>query len=566
MMVHIGPWEISFPEALSFIPETILWALTALFTWWIVALVLRFFVIRVLKALARRTESEIEDVIIDVSRRPLVLATILAGLVSSLDALATNDPLALALRRWLVAALILLATYWIWRLLKDVVIHYGERLSQRSETRLDDILLPIVNQFAPLALFLMGGAAALQYLGVRLDALLVALGGAAFILAFALQDILSNIFSGISLLVDTPFRYGDLITLEDGRVCQVVKIGVRVTQLYDINEHAVIYMPNSKLANERLINLMQPTPELFSSIPLELGREVEVEHVLQVVNRALDGHPDLLGEIGAKLELVPTFGILSAAKREHGVQRLSAELHVDETLREVVRSLANFAAEVTRDERRGFSKDELVRLRAHFEAQARKIGMIPDFEERWDHHRGTVDAFLDESAAEMEAHSLAQRTWAWIGIWSQDPDLEPGVDDVRLRSEWATRILSLLRRTQAMSRRLDRPYTLESRLDDAVLDLKRWIEIDFKQPLPPWKQSGVSFKGFQNGGMKFNVYFLVDNIELEHFFRQARVESQVRREIVQRFRQEGIDFASSRHEVAISGGPLDVDRRDPQLS
>src|SRR3989304_5190459 len=194
-----------------------------------------------------------------------------------------------------------MTTYWLWRLLKEVVIHYGERIARRSESRVDDVLLPIVNQFAPIVLFVIGGAAILQELGIRLDALLVAIGGAAFILAFALQDILSNVFSGLSLLVDTPFRYGDLIRLEDGTVCQVVRIGVRVTQLYDIDTHAILYMPNSKLANERLVNLMQPTPELISSIRLELARETDVERTRDILNAGLEGHPDPAGgEAGAR--------------------------------------------------------------------------------------------------------------------------------------------------------------------------------------------------------------------------------------------------------------------------
>ena len=131
-----------------------------------------------------------------------------------------------------------------------------------------------------------------KYLGVQLDALLVAIGGAAFIMAFALQDILSNVFSGLSLLVDTPFRYGDLISLEDGKVCQVIKIGVRVTQLYDIGAHAVIYAPNNKLANERLVNLMQPTPELISVVPIEVDQDSDPERVRGLLNDVLLGHPD----------------------------------------------------------------------------------------------------------------------------------------------------------------------------------------------------------------------------------------------------------------------------------
>jgi MscS family membrane protein len=274
----------------------------------------------VIRILVRRTESDVEDVVLDVSRRPVVVIILLLGLVDSLNALALEIdlPWVETAGRWLMASVIAVLTYWAWRLLKEVVIHYGERIAQRSETRVDDVLLPIVNQFAPIVLFIIGGSTILQYLGIRLDALLVAIGGAAFILAFALQDILSNVFSGLSLLVDTPFRYGDLVKLEDGTVCQVVKIGVRVTQLFDIDTHAVIYMPNSKLANERLSNLMQPTPELISSVRMVIARGSDVERVRQILIDILDGHPDLLGEIPTKLQRIRDFAVLPEAKRRRG--------------------------------------------------------------------------------------------------------------------------------------------------------------------------------------------------------------------------------------------------------
>jgi MscS family membrane protein len=553
-MLPLGPWELALPDTLASIPQPVLLAALYLGFWWLLALLLRFFLFGLIRALARRSENEIDDVVLDVSRRPLLLTLTLLGLIFSLEALRLEETFAGDLRRWLTAGLVVIITYWAWRLVKEVVIHYGEQFARRSETRLDDVLLPIVNQFAPLALFLIGGSIALQYLGVRLDALLVAIGGAAFILAFALQDILSNVFSGLSLLVDTPFRYGDLITLEGGQVCQVVKIGVRVTQLYDIHEHAVIYMPNSKLANERLVNLMQPTPELFSSLRLEIDRQADVELVLQIVDHVLDGHPDVLGVPDKKLPAVSEFSVLSPAKQQNGVERLQAEQRLDHRLLAAAQALHDLAEDVARKQAGGLSRSELAAIRADLDPVLNQLGRLPNLDRRLGAYRGGIELFLQSIIEEVGAASLAGVTWDWVGSWAADPDLEAGVDDVRLRAEGASRILSLLRRAEDLRQRVQRLDMLELRLDDNLLNLSRWLLTAYKQPVPPWKCSGVSFKGFQDGGLNFSVYFLVDNIELEHFFRQARVEAQVRREISRRFREAGIEFASPRHQVAFTHG------------
>ena len=303
-MIQIWIWEVPLPPALQPLAGPLGSAVGTFLFWLVVALIVQLIVFGLLRRIASRTETDWEDVVIQVSRRPLTLVIVLLGMVNSLDHLGLHDVLSDGVRRWTIAVVIAIVTYWSWKLVKEVVVHYGQELSRRSETRVDDVLLPIVDQFAPLVFSLLGGTIILQHLGVKLDALLVAIGGAAFILAFALQDILSNVFSGLSLLVDTPFKYGDLVMLEDGKVCQVVRIGVRVTQLYDIYAHALIYMPNSKLANERLVNLMQPTPELVSTVTVELHGEADVEQARLLLNDVLDGHPDLVGDIDRKLERV----------------------------------------------------------------------------------------------------------------------------------------------------------------------------------------------------------------------------------------------------------------------
>ena len=550
-MIQIWMWEIALPPALQPLAGPGGSALGTLLFWLVVALVVQFMVFGILRIVALRRESEWDDVVVDVSRRPLVVVIVLLGMVNSLDLLGVHVSLTETIRRWMIAAVIAVITYWAWRLLRDVVIHYGQEYARRSETRVDDVLLPIVNQFAPLALALIGGSIILQYLGVQLDALLVAIGGAAFILAFALQDILSNVFSGLSLLVNTPFKYGDLVMLEDEKVCQVVRIGVRVTQLYDIYAHALIYMPNTKLANERLTNLMQPTPELVSTLTVELHGDGDVEQAQRVLNDVLDGHPDLVGNIERKLEMIDRFEVLSAEKRSHGAARLRAEAEVNRAVQEGAQALRGLAGHVREMEQGGLrreKREELVRL---FEPLAASLGSTDRVDRRLDAHRGSVEDFIDACARELPAESLAARTWAWIAIWVQDPDLLAGEDPRRLRAHWAGRVLTLLRRVETMRRRLERAESLDRRLDDALLEMAAWITEEFKQPAPAWKHSGVAFRGVTEGVQQYALFFYVDDIELEHFFRQSRVESQVRREIMRRLPQVGLRTGSPRRDVRL---------------
>jgi hypothetical protein len=119
-----------------------------------------------------------------------------------------------------------------------------------------------------------------------------------------------------------------------------------------------------------------------------------------------------------------------------------------------------------------------------------------------------------------------------------------------MRAQWAVRVVSLLRRVDALWRKLEKPDTLEQRLDDAVLKLQSWLEREFKQRVAPWKCSGAGFKGYGEVGPIFSLFFMVDDLELEHFTRQVRVENQVRAEAARRLKEAGIEFAGRRYEVA----------------
>ena len=168
--------------------------------------------------------------------------------------------------------------------------------------------------------------------------------------------------------------------------------------------------------------------------------------------------------------------------------------------------------------------------------------------------RGSLDGFVTTCLSEIQPDSLVDRTMRWVAVVTRDPDIVAGEDDDHLRHVWSAKILSLWRRIDETRRRIERLEGLEQRQDDAVLRLASWIGRDFKQPAPAWKGSGAAFKGFDDGGLVFLMFFFVDNIELEHFWRQVRVEGELRREGARRLRPEGIGVATPHYEVSFRQG------------
>jgi MscS family membrane protein len=294
---------------------------------------------------------------------------------------------------------------------------------------------------------------------------------------------------------------------------------------------------------------MQPTPELISAVQVDVAPDQDPVAVRTLLNNLLLGHPDLLGDLDQKLERLDDFLTLSPEKRAHGRERLLAERQVDRAVSSLLSTLKEFADAVRAREKRGLSREERAELLERWQPIRRSVGWIHESADRLTSFESGQAGFLEQIQADLTPESLAQRSWSWVSTWGQDPDLLPEHDAQLLKARWGERILSLLRRVENITSNLERGGGLELRLDDDVLGVVGWIRREYKQQTPAWKASGTGFKGLVGGGFLFHMNFYVDDIELEHFERQSRVEGQVRREAYRRLRAEGIRLPA-RFEIA----------------
>lgn len=133
----------------------------------------------------------------------------------------------------------------------------------------------------------------LSNIGISITPLVASLGIGSLAVALALQPTLENFFSGIQMLVDKPIRVGDFIELDSGEQGFVEKIGWRSTWIKMLPNNIVI-MPNSKLAQSKIINYYYPEKQL--SVPVDLGVHYnsDLDHVekvtLEVAKQVLKSH------------------------------------------------------------------------------------------------------------------------------------------------------------------------------------------------------------------------------------------------------------------------------------
>ena len=118
------------------------------------------------------------------------------------------------------------------------------------------------------------------------------------VIAFAAQDTLSNFFSGIHLLLDRPFKIGDVIHLEPEKYWRVENVGMRSTRLYSIFDHELIIMPNNAVANQKIINIVKPDAKIRKKIKVSVAYGTDLKKVSKILIEIAKNHPNVVKEKG----------------------------------------------------------------------------------------------------------------------------------------------------------------------------------------------------------------------------------------------------------------------------
>ena len=289
MQVMLPDWLAWMAEPVGkFLVNLLAWALLS----FLADLLTRAFVRRV----ARRTDSSLDDTIASIVRRPLVALLAAFGALASWELAFGDSPTTDTLQRLHNSVLIVLGAYVAWRVLYEVVIADLKPRVQQTDSQADDIIIPILRRIGPVIIVIAVANAVVSALGGNLGTLMAGLGLLGLVLGYVFQEPLQGLFAGTYMALDNPFHEDDLLILEDGSACQVQAIGVRVTQLYDVRRHVLMYIPNAKLAASRIVNITKPSVEMRSLLTVNLRSPFDAKGGIALLEEACNSHENVLGD------------------------------------------------------------------------------------------------------------------------------------------------------------------------------------------------------------------------------------------------------------------------------
>ena len=242
-------------QLIAFAAETqaIPWvrALTAVLVSVLLAKFVDLLISRVVLRLTRRTKTDLDDQLVELLHRPIFISVILIGLQIALETLGWNPTVERVL-----GALIMTVAVFVWTgaglRLTSTILASMSRLADRV-TWLEARTLPLFDNLSKIVIFGLAIYFFLIAWELDLSAWLASAGIMGIAVGFAAKDTLANLFGGLFVIMDAPYKLGDFINLDSGERGRVIKIGLRSTRLLT-RDDVEITLPNSHIANSKVVN------------------------------------------------------------------------------------------------------------------------------------------------------------------------------------------------------------------------------------------------------------------------------------------------------------------------
>lgn len=180
----------------------------------------------------------------------------------------------------------------------SVIAPRAGKVADKALVRLDNVstlFRGFIVMMVKRSVLLVGGLLALASIGVNLGPILAVVGGASFVLAFALQSNLGNFASGLMLLISKPFDVGDEVKVS-GYWAYVDSISLANTKLKDFGGN-IITLPNNTVWGGDIINYTH-TDIRKLSLGINIKFRQDVDQIQKIWFDIASSHPNVLKDPG----------------------------------------------------------------------------------------------------------------------------------------------------------------------------------------------------------------------------------------------------------------------------
>jgi MscS family membrane protein len=289
-LVDLLPTQVQpFWEVIQRIP--LLESLIIVIIFWALAYLIRKYAIELIEKIAGRTESDVDDLIINELRGPIFSSVIWIGLLIGAASAGLDENWSRFLNRLILSAIVLI---WLRACfsLSSLVFTEMSRDTKRFK-KIDIRTEPLLIIVSKLLTLLVVSYILLDIWGINPVGLLASAGIVGIAVGFAAKDTLANLFSGVFILADRPYKLGDYVNLDTGERGKVTHIGIRSTRILTRDDIEVT-VPNAVIGNTKVVNESGgPYQKMRIRLDTQCAYESDLDEVCALFQAILEEEVDL---------------------------------------------------------------------------------------------------------------------------------------------------------------------------------------------------------------------------------------------------------------------------------
>ena len=256
---------------------------------------------RSLMKLVSKTSSDADDRLVEYLTKPLILTTVVMGLIMAVSLYQLPPGLHNATTA-ILASIVLFS--WLRASLRTarVLLELLASNSHRFEI-IQERTIPIFDMTIKLLLVGMAAYFILLIWGINPTAWLASAGVIGIAVGFAAKDTLANLFSGIFIVADAPYKVGDYIVLGSGERGKVTSLGMRSTRLLTRDDIEVT-IPNAVIANTKIVNESGgPWLKHRIRVPVGVAYGSDVDQVCEVLKEIANALPEVVKDPAPRVRM-----------------------------------------------------------------------------------------------------------------------------------------------------------------------------------------------------------------------------------------------------------------------
>ncbi|MCK5726948.1 MAG: mechanosensitive ion channel family protein [Thiotrichaceae bacterium] len=220
-------------------------------TTFFLASLLSWIIVTILGFLTRKTTTYLDDKLLIIARPPIYYSLVITGFSTAIKVMPlSNKATTMALHGLQTIGVI------VWTLalinISKIILKQLAWLSHKGRF-IRPQTLPLFDNLVRVLIIAIAIYITFRIWGIDMTAWLASAGIVGIAVGFAAKDTLANLFSGVFILADTPYKIGDYVVLGDSQRGKVTHIGIRSTRFLT-RDDVEITVPNSIVGNSKIIN------------------------------------------------------------------------------------------------------------------------------------------------------------------------------------------------------------------------------------------------------------------------------------------------------------------------